>query len=819
MRAMTGFDFPVRAAILYLLVLVLVPVLLRAQEHPSIHMLELEAHRGVVVDYSRADSIAATLPVPLPRAIGPTREIVGYLPYWQYDSYPTLDYNLLTQINYFSAGLDGSGNITNDHNWPRTELIEFAHARGVKVKLCATLFGSSTLTTLLGNAINRERAIDNLLAAVQAGGADGIDIDFEGMPTAMRDSMVVFMQTLADTFHARLPEAIITVATPAVDWNSAWDYYALAQIVDGIFIMAYDYSWKGSSTAGPVSPLAGGSINVTSTVMDYLTATGGDANKIILGVPYYGYDWPVVSDVIHAAATGSAVSRIYTAAADTAATHGHNWDTISSTPWVAYQQDAQWRQLWYDDSLSLAAKYTLALDNNLAGVGMWALGYDGSRPELWAALADHFTTDIPPPRPTALAAFNNGDGTVLISVSGIAEGSYQLFTSTDGVNFSFFHDYQTSDFQVVGLPADSIVYFKVRAVTDAGVGPFSEVLGTVPDTIRSKVLIVNGFDRTTGTVNTFDFLRQHAPSVWRLGLAFDASSNEAVEASLVTLQEYEVVIWISGEEATDNTSFSSTEQTLVATYLTDGGNLLVSGSEIGHDLDEKGTTTDLQFYQNYFKAKYVSDDAAGGGHTIIPVSGSIIDGLGFIGFDDGTHGTYDVDWPDGISPAGGSKLIATYQGVDAARVGGAGIAYEGTFGNSSATSHLVYLAVGFETIYPANVRDLLMERFMNFFRVTSDTGATVKPHYVLNPNYPNPFAEITVIPYQLLIPGHVRLAVYDLRGRLIRTLVSRDQPDAKYTYEFIPVDATGRRLASGIYFITLRVDKGKPATRKMLLRR
>jgi len=50
----------------------------------------------------------------------------------------------------------------------------------------------------------------------------------------------------------------VTLATPAVDWSSAWDFNALATESDGLFIMGYDYYWKGSSTTGPVSPLKGG---------------------------------------------------------------------------------------------------------------------------------------------------------------------------------------------------------------------------------------------------------------------------------------------------------------------------------------------------------------------------------------------------------------------------------------------------------------------------------------------------------------------------------------------------------------------------------
>ncbi len=377
------------------LALALFPVYGRAQERPTIHMLELAAHRDVVVDYDRVDSLAATLPPPLPRAVVPGREVVGYLPFWQYADYPDLNYNLLTQINYFSAEMDGSGNVIDDHHWPAAQLVAFAHDRGVKVKLAATLFEGAGLTTLLGSPANRLQAISQLLARVRDAGADGVDIDFEGLPVAQRENMVTFMADLTEAFHTTLPGSIVTMAVPAVDWAGAWDFGALVKIVDGLFIMAYDYHWRTGPTAGPVSPLDGFSVNVRQTVATYLTATGDSTSRLILGLPHYGYDWPVSGPGKYASTTGSATPRIYDAAVPLAQIHGYNWDPVSSVPWFNYD-DSGPRQVWFDDSLSLALKYNLAVENDLAGVGMWALGYDGDRPELWGALADYLGTTVSP---------------------------------------------------------------------------------------------------------------------------------------------------------------------------------------------------------------------------------------------------------------------------------------------------------------------------------------------------------------------------------------------------------------------------------------
>ena len=238
-----------------------------------------------------------------------SHEVIGYLPYWEYDEYPDLNYNLLTQINFFSAELSDYGDIINNHNWENLYFIEFAQSQGVKVKLCATLFGQESLTTLLSNYFNRQNAINNLLDLVVNAGADGIDIDFELVPASQRENLVLFMQELSFAFHNELDDPIITMATPAIDWSNAWDYESLAAITDGLFIMGYNYFYSGSSNAGPVAPLGGYFYDIEYTVNDYLDKTNNQTDKLVLGLPYYGYDWPVVNDLINSETTGYGTAR------------------------------------------------------------------------------------------------------------------------------------------------------------------------------------------------------------------------------------------------------------------------------------------------------------------------------------------------------------------------------------------------------------------------------------------------------------------------------------------------------------------------------
>jgi spore germination protein YaaH len=222
-----------------------------------------------------------------------------------------------------------------------------------------------------------------------AGGADGASVDFEGVSGTRKQALVTFLGDLRAALNSAVPGAYLSIATPAVDWSNAFDYDELAARCDHLMIMAYDYHWSTSATTGPVAPLAGwGSYNISWTIADYIT-WGAPRSKMLLGVPYYGYRWPSVSGAAGSTTTATGTALTYSNVMQEVAMQERLWDAPSATPWYR-EQTPSWRQAWYDDDTSLTAKYARVLSEDLAGIGIWALGYDGTRPELWAVLGNAF---------------------------------------------------------------------------------------------------------------------------------------------------------------------------------------------------------------------------------------------------------------------------------------------------------------------------------------------------------------------------------------------------------------------------------------------
>jgi spore germination protein YaaH len=215
------------------------------------------------------------------------------------------------------------------------------------------------------------------------------------MASADRDAFTGFTTDLAAALRARLPGAHVSLAMPSVNWNQTYDYVGLAAVADALIIMGYDYHWTGSDP-GPVAPLTSGALwtsyDVTWSVNDYLKKVAAD--KVWLAVPLYGYDYPSVDGSVPGSATGSATSITY---AKTELYTGAQWDVASQTPYFIEDRSDGWHQVWYDDARSLGLKFDLVNQQQLGGIGIWALGYEGSSGTFWDQVASHFLgPDLPP---------------------------------------------------------------------------------------------------------------------------------------------------------------------------------------------------------------------------------------------------------------------------------------------------------------------------------------------------------------------------------------------------------------------------------------
>lgn len=338
-----------------------------------------------------------------PRACNLTKRVYGWQPYWNATSttYNNYDWNGLTDLCYFSYDVDpANGNATSTHGWSTANVVTAAQSAGVNVTLCVTLFGSSGLTTFLGNATSQQTLITNLINSVQARNAKGVNIDFEGMGASHKVPFTNFMINLCNQMHAAISGSEISIALYAVDWSGSFDIAALNPYVDLFIIMGYDYYWSGSTTAGPEDPLYNfvTSYNYTLTKsVSYYLNKGASRSKLLLGLPYYGREWETTAATIPSSTTGGGTNTVlYSTMRNNSSGNysSRQWDANSFSSWFpSVRTGANW-QAFVDDAPGMSERFDIVNQMGIGGIGIWALGYDNGYSDFWNLIQNKFTDCI-----------------------------------------------------------------------------------------------------------------------------------------------------------------------------------------------------------------------------------------------------------------------------------------------------------------------------------------------------------------------------------------------------------------------------------------
>lgn len=399
--------------------------------------------------------------------------------------------------------------------------------------------------------------------------------------------------------------------------------------------------------------------------------------------------------------------------------------------------------------------------------------------------------------PKSFAVINKMNNTLEVKVKNDGNAThYKIYTSTNGTTFAAPITLIKSNLILTGLTSGQLYYVKIAAynATYSVTSSVSELLGAVPCAYQDSMLIVNGFDRAV-TGNTFDFIKQHGSSVIANNHYFSSATNEAIQDALISLLTYKSLDWILGKESTVNETFSTTEQTLVSNYLKQGGKLLVSGSEIAWDLDNSGTTADKSFIANYLKANYAFDapnnQASTWYKSINETSNSIFNLSDTLFFDNGTNGTYNVDYPDVITPVNGGVSTLKYTNNSTST---SAIYFSGLFPSGTVNGKLIYISFPLECIYDVTKRNTLVQESWRFFFSNGTTTGFNSLEEQRFSVHPNPAKNLVVINSKDEI---LEIEIVNLNGQILKHQNCQSFSES--------VDLSG--LSDGIYFLKFRTDK------------
>jgi len=281
----------------------------------------------------------------------------------------------MDQVIVFGYGFDQQGNVTGQDQ----HLIRGITSEQKRILLFGNLtdggFNAETAHAILTDKAVQERAILGILEKSTELGVAGVQIDFENIPEDDRDAYTEFLRRLADVLHSRNMTLSIAAAAKTSDrrtgWGGATDYAAVGQIVDQFYIMAYDEHWVGGEP-GPVA-----SLGWVEKVVRYATGVI-PAQKIVLGVPLYGYEWTTQAEL------GTKTNKAYGSGrmSRRLAELGANviWDPVVGENKATFTTEEGDRIAWFPDQRSLEAKMRLAYQYNLKGVALWRVGFE---PDDW----------------------------------------------------------------------------------------------------------------------------------------------------------------------------------------------------------------------------------------------------------------------------------------------------------------------------------------------------------------------------------------------------------------------------------------------------
>ena len=338
---------------------------------------------------------ATVAPVAAPAAVATApplaaRENFAFAPYWTLPQSGGFDLTGLSTLAYFAIGVSPEGNLEesgpgwNGYNSQAlSDLITRAHAAGERVVLTVNDFDQSSLNALTSSSTAPATLIAALIPVLQAKNLDGVNFDFEGKGNQDQAGLTNLVSVVSGALRRADPHWQITMdtyASSADDPGGFFDIPALAPFVDAFFVMAYELNLSGTSSAA--APLTSGMFSDLTTLEQYTAVVPPD--KVILGAPFFGIDWPTNDGTLGAQATGAPTDVADTQIQDDAGPQ--YWDPVTDTAWTSDQVGARWYESYYEDPLSLFEMAQLAARYGIRGVGIWALGMTDDEVELVAAL-------------------------------------------------------------------------------------------------------------------------------------------------------------------------------------------------------------------------------------------------------------------------------------------------------------------------------------------------------------------------------------------------------------------------------------------------
>ncbi len=512
---------------------------------------------------------------------------------------------------------------------------------------------------------------------------------------------------------------------------------------------------------------------VVESDITYTTAPGSNGEKYFPNV-FRKMLSSMSGDSYTAASTGDSVVYTFSYTLDIA-----NWDTskIYVTAWV---QDYSTQEILnsgasndptYEFVTASSAIQAPDTTTNMASFNFNALNF--------ANTTDSFRIYVSFTQPASWDAGVKIDGNWTNWNTSSVTDSFDITVAANTIDSSFL-SITTSDAGV------GKYYIRFKSLTNT---TFAEqeldfvVINDVTD------LVINNTG-SWGDGNTYDFENIYTDGLNTAGCTAYGSINSDWLAKANKVNALTGVKNIYYNDAWTFPAFTDEVALELENFMDNGGNLFVSGQDIGWDNSgdtySNGTPTTEAFYSNYLNAQFISDGSSSS-KTLEAISSDAIFGTAGKSNITGVYGSKYI-YPDEISPSFNGAAIAYYNG-SSSTIGGIRAEYG---------YKVVYLGVGIEMLDDVNTKNQILDLSYQWFNGSLSTIEFDKQMLALSlgNNYPNPANDYTTIPVNGDLTQNCNLEIRDLSGRLIDTQIVEAHATS------IIIDT--KNLSEGMYMYSLK---------------
>jgi spore germination protein len=310
--------------------------------------------------------------------------VAGYVVPWDARSRASAGHGVLDEVSPVWYQPTDGGAVTWASDAARSSaptVTADAGAHGVVVAPSVSNFrhgrwDGALIARLITDPVRRSAHVAAIVDLVRSQRWPAIDIDYESLPASGRASYSAFIAELAAALHrvpARLSVTLHAKTAEPGTWAGAQaqDWRAIGAAADEVRVMAYDYAHSGSRP-GPIAPPSW-----VDRVLGLATRLV-PVDRIVLGLPTYGYDWAT-------GANGQPMQWADVQASARSHDARQRWDGETSSPWLRYTDDnGREHTVWYENARSLGTKLDLAGRHGVTHVVLWRLG--GEDPDVWPTL-------------------------------------------------------------------------------------------------------------------------------------------------------------------------------------------------------------------------------------------------------------------------------------------------------------------------------------------------------------------------------------------------------------------------------------------------